>query len=533
MNSKQAIQSRFTVSHEELLSFLMNPHSYPHQPKTLRLVQTHSAYVIIVSPYVYKIRKPVDFGFLDFSDLEKRHYFSEREIELNKRLCPEIYIGVVPISLKGGHLVFGEGDEVVEYAVKMHKLPGRHFLKERLRRDDMKLEDLDQLALKLKYFYEDQKPKEEIENWGRIEKLRISTEENLRQVEGYINVTLSKPAFVTLQFYTDSFYDHKAFLFHSRIREGRIKDCHGDLHLDHIHIRNQAVCIYDCIEFNDRLRYIDVANDIAFLAMDLDFNGRPDLARYFIIRMAYLLEDSSLLQIMDFYKCYRAIVSGKCESLRSREREVPASQREMSKTRAQRYFRLALRYSVAGSQPMVLILMGHVASGKSALAMGLAKELGWEILSTDRIRKELVHSQTNKNTRLYSDEMKDHVYERLFEDTESLLKKGRGLILDATFSRRTHRDQLRERLDNLTVPYCFIETRTSDEVRKERLLQREENSNQNSDARLRNFDTLKQFYEPPDELHSLQALTVDTKQKLENSLRDSLKGLIHIQLQRL
>ena len=186
MHSKGTIQSRFTVSQEELLSFLMNPHSYPHQPKNLRLVQTHSAYVTIVSPYVYKIRKPVNFGFLDFSDLEKRHYFSKREIELNRRLCSEIYIGVVPISLKGGHLTFGEGDEVVEYAVKMHKLPGRHFLKERLRRDDIGLEDFDRLALKLKYFYEDQNPKEEINKWGRIEKLRISTEENFRQVEGYI-----------------------------------------------------------------------------------------------------------------------------------------------------------------------------------------------------------------------------------------------------------------------------------------------------------------------------------------------------------
>ena len=535
MNSKGTVQSHFSVSQEELLSFLMNPHSYPHQPKTLRLVQTHSAYVIIVSPYVYKIRKPVDFGFLDFSDLEKRHHFSKREIELNRRLCPEIYIGVIPISLKEGHLAFGEGDEVVEYAVKMHKLPGQHFLKERLRRDDIQLEDLDRLALKLKYFYEDRKSKEEIEKWGRIEKLRISTEENLRQIEGYIDITLTKPTFMALQFYTDSFYTHKAFLFHSRIREGRIKDCHGDLHLDHIHINNQSVCIYDCIEFNDRFRYIDVANDIAFLAMDLDFNGRPDLAAYFTMKMANLLEDSSMLQIMDFYKCYRAIVSGKCESLRSREREVPESQREMSKTRAQRYFRLALRYSVVGSQPMVLIVMGHVASGKSALAMELAMELGWEVLSTDRIRKEITHSQSNRNNNswLYSDEMKNTVYERLFKDTETSLKKGRGLILDATFSRRAHRDQLRERLDNLTVPYCFIETRTSDEVRKERLLQREGNSNQNSDARLRNFDDLKQFYEPPDELHSLQALTVDTKQKLENSLRDSLKGLIHIQLQRL
>jgi len=539
MHSKGTIQSRFTISQEELLSFLMNPHSYPHQPKNLRLVQTHSAYVTIVSPYVYKIRKPVNFGFLDFSDLEKRHYFSKREIELNRRLCSEIYIGVVPISLKGGHLAFGEGDEVVEYAVKMHKLPGRYFLKERLRRDDIGLEDFDRLALKLKYFFEDQNPKEEINKWGRIEKLRISTEENFRQVEGYIDVTLSNPAFETLQFYTDSFYTDKAHLFHSRIREGRIKDCHGDLHLDHIHVNNQAVCIYDCIEFNDRLRYIDVANDIAFLAMDLDFNKRPDLARYFVMKMAYLLEDSSMLQIMDFYKCYRAIVSGKCESLLSREREVPAPQREMSKTRSQRYFRLALRYAVAGSQPMVLVVMGHVASGKSTLAIELAKELGWEVLSSDRIRKELTHVPTNGNNKtkdynwLYSDAMKDKVYETLFTDAETSLKKGRGLILDATFSRCVHRNRLRERLERLTAPHFFIETRASDEARKNRLLRRKEDSNQISDARLENFENLKQSYEPPDELSPLQLLTIYTEQGLDRSLLDSLKGLINIQLKRL
>ncbi|MFH2012620.1 MAG: AAA family ATPase [Pseudomonadota bacterium] len=524
------------ISQDELLSFLLNPRSYPHRPNTTHLVQTHAAYVIILPPYVYKVKKPVNFGFLDFTTLEKRHYFLKREIELNQRLCPEIYVDVVPISLSKKKLIFGEGEEVVEFALKMHKLTDQHFLKQLIKQGNIRTEDLDRVILKLKSFYESQTPKEEISRWGRIEKLKISTNENFRQIEDYIGLTLSLPIFKALRFYTDSFYIYNASLFDSRIREGRIKDCHGDLHLEHIHLSPRSVCIYDCVEFNDRLRYIDVANDIAFLAMDLDNNGRHDLSRYFVTQMANALRDSTMSQIMDFYKCYRSTVVGKVESLRSSEPEVSEQERKISHEKARRYFCSALQYAVIGSQPTVLVVMGHIGSGKSTLAKRLAQELGLEVFSSDRVRKELagipLYERGKESTRyqLYSKAMKEKTYEMLFDKAEKVVKGGGSLILDATFNSYYYRNQLRKRLDRLGVSYCFIETKASNVIIKKRLLKREEKAYEVSDARFEDFETLKQSYEPPLEIDSLKYFAVDTEKEFDETLTDTLKRLVGIHL---
>src|SRR5271166_1347422 len=295
------------VSQEELLAFLLDARSYPDRPKQVRLKQTHSSYVLLAAPYAYKIKKPVNFGFLDFSTLEKRRYFSEREVELNRRLCPDVHIGVIPISLRAGRLTFGPGDEIVEYAVKMRQLEDRYFFLRLLKKGQVGTKDLDRIASVLKAFYEAQKPTKEIAAWGRIESLKISTDENFRQTEDFIGFTISRPAFETIRFYTDNFYTRNAGLFESRIRAQRIRDCHGDLHLEHIHIAPTRLSIYDCIEFNDRFRCIDIANDVAFLAMDLDYHHRPDLSKEFTARIADALGDQPMLRLMDFYKCYRAM----------------------------------------------------------------------------------------------------------------------------------------------------------------------------------------------------------------------------------
>ena len=261
-----------------LLRFLLDADSYPHKPKHVRVEQTHASCVFIAPPFVFKVKKPVDFGFLDFSTLEKRRFYCQREVDLNRRLCPSIYLGVIPIWSKAGRFSFKEGGRIVEYAVKMRHLSERYFLNRRIARHNLTSADLDRVAAALEKFYVSQTPTAEIEAWGRIEKLRISTDENFRQMRGYVGHTLSHAAWEAIWTYTERFYSRNASLFQSRIREGWIRDCHGDLHLDHIHLAPRSLHIYDCIEFNDRIRFVDVASDIAFLAMDFDYAGRPDLA---------------------------------------------------------------------------------------------------------------------------------------------------------------------------------------------------------------------------------------------------------------
>jgi uncharacterized protein len=253
------------ISRPELLAFLLDARSYPHRPKHVRLKQTHCSDVLFAAPYVYKIKKPVNLGFLDFSTLEKRRYFSEREVELNKRLSPEAYLGVVRISFRANRLTLGPGDKVVEYAVKMRKLEGRYFFLRLLQKDKIGMVELDRIVSILKAFYEAQIPTDEIAKWGQMENLKISTDENFRQTEDFVGFTISRSAFETIRFYTENFYARNGGLFESRIREQRIRDCHGDLHLEHVHITPTTLTIYDCIEFNDRFRCIDIANDVAFL----------------------------------------------------------------------------------------------------------------------------------------------------------------------------------------------------------------------------------------------------------------------------
>jgi aminoglycoside phosphotransferase family enzyme len=372
-----------------LHAFLSDPRSYPGRLRTVRVLQTHASYVVLTARRVFKVKKPVDFGFLDFSTLEKRRHFCAREVALNRRLCPGVHLGVLPISLHQGRLAFGDAGRVVEYAVEMRRLPARDFILARMRRGEVGTPEVDAIVATLARFYAAQEPTRQIEQWGGVAKLRISTGENFRQTRPFVAATISRPAWEAIRRYTEAFFRRHRALFARRVREGRIRDCHGDLHLEHIHLSAEALTIYDCIEFNDRFRYIDVASDAAFLAMDFDFRGRPDLARHFARALAASLHDPALLTMLDFYKCYRAFVRGKVESFHGSGADIPVRERRASRELAGRYFRLALQYAVCGSEPMVLIIMGRAGSGKSTLAHALGGELGWDIFSADRVRKEL------------------------------------------------------------------------------------------------------------------------------------------------
>jgi aminoglycoside phosphotransferase family enzyme/predicted kinase len=526
------------IAPHDLLDFLLDPRSYPHQPAKTRLIQTHSAYVVIASPYVYKVKKPVNFGFLDFSSLAQRRYFSEREVTLNQRLCPDLYLGVVPISRCGGRLRFGEGDVVVEYAIKMRELSEEGFLARRLERGEADRADIDRIVATLKAFYESHPPTEDILAWGRIDHLRINTDENFRQTEPYIGQTISRPAFEAIRRYTDRFYATHEDLFASRIRDGWIRDGHGDLHLEHIHLGPDTLCIYDCIEFNDRFRYLDVASDVAFLAMDLDYNGRPDLARCLTGAMSEALGDRTMPRLMEFYKGYRAYVRGKVETFRSGEPEVPAPERAASRERAGRYFRLALQYAALGSGLTVIVVMGRSGAGKSTLAARLGEELGWTVLSSDGLRKELagvpVHGRSSAPVRqwLYAEPMTRRTYRTLFERMERQLLAGHGLILDATFGNRMFRDALRDRLHRMAAACHFIEAAASDAAVKQRLAARDQRPDEISDARLENFDTINRQYAPPEELPPDAYLSVTTETGLNETLTACLTCLVERHVER-
>ncbi|VVM07965.1 hypothetical protein MAMC_01920 [Methylacidimicrobium cyclopophantes] len=519
------------VSPEELLRFLRDPRSYPHHPERVDFLQTHASYVFLVPPYVYKVKKPVNFGFLDYSTLEKRKYFCEREVALNRELCAEAYLDVIGIVRENGSWRFAREGRPLEYAVRMVELPDEFFAKRLLSEGRFGEPELERVAERLAAFYEGQRPNESILEWGRIDKLRITSDENFAQTEGDIGKTIDRTTWETLRFFTEEFYRQRAPLFERRVRNGWIKDGHGDLHLEHIHISPQGLCIYDRIEFNDRFRYVDVASDAAFLAMDLAFQGRLDLGRYFLDRMARRLNDPEMLELTDFYCCQRAYVRGKVESMTARDPLVPQPAQEECRRRARRYFALGLRYATVGSRPAILAIMGRVGAGKTTLATGLARAFSWNHLSSDRLRKELAGLPAGERpgeevrSWLYSPEFSKKTYGELLRRTLDSLRTSASCVLDATFSSREERSKLQEICSQTGASLLFLEAQADDSVRKTRLSAREKEPGTVSDARLENFALLDDRYEPPAELSDKELVAIRSDRGPEEVLSEVLRAL--------
>lgn len=522
-----------------LYKVMESPDFYPHEPKDVKHVQTHISHVYIVPPLVYKVKKPVDLGFLDFSTLEKRKYFCKCEVQLNRRLCSDIYLGVVPIAQKGDNFILEPQDEtgIVEYAVKMKKLEERYFLHSLIDNDALEPKHLDRVGNKLADFYLQQNPDKKVKEFGTIERIKYNTDENFEQTEAFIDDTIDREAYNAIQYFTNEFFKRNEELFSRRKEEGCIIDGHGDLHLEHIHIKPDRVCIYDCIEFNERLRYGDWAVDLAFLAMDLDFNERWDLERYFVHKMTALLDDSDLPVIIDFYKCYRAYVKGKVKSIHSTEEEVSKQERDRVYKLAGRYFDLSLRYALLGSRPVVIILMGGVGTGKSTLARHLSDKMGIENVSSDSLRKSLAGLPLDERTpeakreALYHHEMSRKVYNALFEKAETNLKKEESIILDATFSNRDRRKEFINRFNKAGMAYLFVEVVASEETVKSRLRERESKSEVISDARLEDFEMLQQRYQSPDDKEIPHLITVNTDHSKTDTVNELYRKLADRQVE--
>jgi uncharacterized protein len=331
------------IDQRQVVKALLNPQAYPEESGKIKLIQTHISFVFVTKKYVYKMKKAVNFGFLDFSSLSKRHFFCEKELELNKRLCADVYLEVVPINQSNIIKIQGDG-ETIEFALKMKRLPQQKIMTLLLKRGKVNEEIIDDLTKIIVKFHSNAKTSSEINDYGSLRLIKTNWDENFAQTMKYINQTISKTDLEFIQSRISNFMEKNKLLFESRIKNNRIRDCHGDMHSGNIFI-TEPICIFDAIEFNDRFRYSDVASDVAFLAMDLDFQDRPDLSAYFIRRYMTYSKDQELKEVLSFYKCYRAYVRGKVISFKLDDQNVTAEEKKAAVKDAQSYFRLALRYA--------------------------------------------------------------------------------------------------------------------------------------------------------------------------------------------
>lgn len=315
-------------------------------------IQTHTSHVFLLGDEVLKIKKPVDFSFLDYSTLEKRRNFCLREVELNRRFSPEVYVGVETLSLGAdGRLVLaGEGEgEPVEYAVRMRRLPARAMMSSRLAAGDIQDSEMESLAECLSTFYEHAETGADIARFGSVDQVRENTEENFRTTMEFGEDLLPKETRELLMQANEEFLAGHAELFEQRVAEGRVLDGHGDLKPENIFLTETGPVVTDCIEFNERFRYGDVLVDIGYLTMGLRAAGREDLRGAFLARFSERYEPDMPSRLLRFYETYRAVVKGKIEGYRARQPEVPAAEREEARAASHFHFELARRI-VAGRE---------------------------------------------------------------------------------------------------------------------------------------------------------------------------------------
>ncbi|MFZ5759221.1 MAG: hypothetical protein ACOY32_06275 [Thermodesulfobacteriota bacterium] len=331
-----------TAQLPDYITWFLDPVHHAHPTDRVELVQTHISYVLLAGDVVYKFKKPVNFGFLDFTTLEKREFYCRRELELNRRLCPDIYLDVVSVCRDGAGFALG-GVAPLEYGVRMKRLDGSRMMGELIRRGELNESHIDAIVDTLVPFYRKAASGPDIAKFGTAAAVAVNVLENFDQTRDFIGKgALQQGQFDIISGYARDFLRNEA-LFLERSREW-VRDCHGDLYSANICLADK-VFIFDCIEFNERFRYCDVASDVAFLAMDLDFHGLSSLSELFISRFVAASNDPGLLSMLPFYKCYRAYVRGKIGLFTAHAPEVDDATRQTALRQAERYFRLAEEYA--------------------------------------------------------------------------------------------------------------------------------------------------------------------------------------------
>lgn len=490
-----------------MLSMLTRPEAFPFAlpaaAKPVTVIQTHASAVVLTPELVYKLKKPKNFGFFDFSTPSLRRHFCGEEVRVNRRFAPHVYLGVAPVLVfSGGQLRFGptfapgeapmpgtllEGGYVVDYAVVMVRLPDEAMLESQVQAGTASSPLLTEIAQHVAAFHATSLTDEHISNFGSLDVIRGNWEENFAQMRPYVGRTLNAATYDQIAGYIHSFMEQRSSLFASRMSEGRIRDCHGDLRLQHVYILEgettgtrqlPRLAILDGIEFNERFRYSDVTSEVAFLAMELEAASHCDLARAFVEGYVAESGDQALRELLPFYSCYRACVRGKVLSFQVDEPEVPAAQREAALRQAMSLFELAASYTSGPSRPTLMLVGGLMGTGKSTLTAAIQHELGWASFSSDTIRKRLAHvdpAEPHANAfgkGLYSRKWTARTYEALLAEARVALAHGRSVLLDASFLCRADRRAAARVAAVYNADVLFIECTCPKEVALKRLARR-------------------------------------------------------------
>lgn len=538
---------------EQLIDSLRRPEAYPDRDvDEVEVEQTHISVVFLAGDRAYKVKKPVDLGFVDYSSLERRRHFCEEEVRLNRRLAPRIYRGVVPIVESDDGLRVGgadaddaafENDEravesaverAVEWAVEMVRLSDDRRLDLRVERDEIEPDRLREIGRRVADFHEDSEVDGEEREYAAFERVAENARDNFEESRDQVGTTVHEDVFERLESRTDARLERHRDRIERRAARGPVCETHGDLRLEHVYLFPEReppedLAIVDCIEFNEAFRYADPVADIAFTLMDLHVRGRRDLAE--AVASAYFerRDDPEGGALLDFYVAYRAAVRGKVHGMKAAESEVPAEERRRAVERSRPHWLQALvRLEPPERRPCLVLVAGLPGTGKSTVAGALKEEGDFNVVDSDVVRKELAgvdpeaDASSDWGEGLYTEERTRATYEEARRRAAEALFRGERVCVDATFSDRERRRPFVELAVDYGVPLVVLHCRLDAGIVRERIEAREGDP---SDADWEIFERVRENWDDFDDATDRFRVDVSTAGSVEETRARALDAL--------
>ena len=463
----------------KLLQALQNPSIFDHPVQEFQIVETHISWVLLTGPIAYKIKKPVNLGFVDFSTLERRRYFCGEELRLNRRLAPDVYLDVVAITGNVDIPEIGGSTQAIEYAVKMKQFPQQNLLTHRLHHGRLHADHIDGLAKQIADFHGAIQVAGSDVPFGRPDALEKPVLANFQYLPTEASSLLGEDRIEALRHWTEREHDRHTEIFLKRKSEGFIRECHGDLHLGNMALINDRIVIFDCIEFNDTFRWIDVMSELAFIVMDLIDRERPEYAYRLLNGYLEYTGDYQGLAVFHYYLTYRAMVRAKVAAIRLEQEEKGKPERRNTENELQGYLELAERLSQQ-TQPSLILMHGLSGSGKTTIAQWLLETLGAIRIRSDIERKRLfgllpdARSEQGIDFSIYGSQATERTYQLLKDLAEEILAAGYVVIVDATLLKAAQRQQFHRLAEITQVSFLIVDVVSSKSTMQERVRKRAE-----------------------------------------------------------